>query len=273
MTPHEMVSELLGLLGDPAGRAVPPPLVLRYLNDANNEVADLLYPLMPSRFRAVSTKSGDGSTAYTLPTSCNILERLTVRATASSDEIDAFLLPVQQFNAVTYNSFFAASLAEGQVFYTHRGGGQVEVAPTITSQNVLTFYYRKKPISMKYDQGKGVYQVTPDYTLEDTSKNWADDEWEVDTSYVTFYNDLQGTETQVQSNTASKITFGGVITGLSPGVYDYEVYVKTDIPKQYHPLIVKKAQIIAERDPGVVQKLQSEFEKYLATLTAQGGVG
>lgn len=281
MRPNEMVGELLALLGDPAGINTPPDMALRHLNSAQNEVVDMIYPFMPEEFRVVSTASGDGGNEYTLPTTGHLLEQLTVRATTTSDEILATELSMDRWIAITANSFYAPSLAKGQLFFVRRGARKVSIRPAPLAANQITYYMRGEPTPMRYDNGQGAYTSQQDpmfISIQDLSKSWASAEWETYSAKVRILRNVTNytrepdadAEHVVISNTENMLSLSSGDASLSNGdVVEYEVYVKSNIPEQYHPLIVHRAWLRAENRPEAAQRAASMLDSYLKLLTAQ----
>ena len=263
-----MVSELLTLVEDPGGERITPALALRFLNDANSQIADALFPFMPARFRAVTTAAGSAATEFTLPSACVQLERLTVRESTSATTFDALQLPIEKMGAVDINNLYDASFANGQIFFAEHGDDKITIRPTLTSNAQLTYYFRKKPIEMVYDYGKGVYSVDagPTYNFTDAIKVWSNNYWANQSAKVRFPAQKLGVEYDVSGSTSTVLTFSSAV-GITEAIHEYEVYIPTNIPSKYHYLIVQQAQIIAEKRPEQIQKLQGEFQKTFALLT------
>lgn len=262
--------------------SVTPEVALRFLNSASNEVAGLIFPLMPERFRVVSTSGGSpgaGKVEYALPTDCHILEEVTFRATTSGNEIHATELDERSWSAVLFNQFYAASAVKGQVFFRRKGSGQIEMRPAATATSWATFYYRRNPTPMKYDVIQGKWTALSK-TIDDITQDWAADEWETQTSYfVPTKNKTSSSRAVysddpilVESNKVDQVTLGAAIYGVSNGdIIEGEVYTPTNIPEQYHPLIVNFAWKRLESRPEQQQRALAIYQSSLELLAAQIG--
>jgi hypothetical protein len=268
-----MASQFLALMGDPGAEKIPEPLALRLLNDAQLTIANLMYPFYPSLFRTVTTASGDASTTiFTLPAACAKLERVGV---VSGVEIDAIELPLEYFNATGGNVFYTGALKEGQIFYAHRGDNQIEFAPAPPAADI-NYYYQKEPTQMKYDYGRGFWTDT-DNRVTDITKRWGESDWEVDASYARLIENITNqTDRSTHPNTEYGVsanadtTFDLVAHAHLADVFndndilEYEVYTPSDIPKKFHPLIVKRA--VANQDPTRAEQLKQEIKEELMVL-------
>lgn len=233
MTILEMVSDVASQIGDPfmQNPLTLPIAIKRWVNEGSKVVQRAVSQIHPEHFIGESASQADASI---LPS--DFLEMIRVYDSAA----EYIHLPPDKVGAVGVSSFYPIT---GYFFYIKEGTAQKRFYkyPQAGSASIV---YRKKARDVDYDIGVGNISTNV-LTATTPGKAWPVDYW------IGSNLRVLGEETYVTDSDDTTITGNSISSGT--GV-EYEVYIPSLVPEDYHDLITQFATAKALRSIGKVQE-------------------